>query len=97
MPLAFLLRQPAIHVQASLQNPDAPYSSIDYGSKNFPSFGPQSSTTCNVDLPTSTTVDRYLYVVEYYISQVPSLSFWCTFSGDPCHHLQCPILFGHIV
>ena len=58
-------------VQAYLENPDAPYGSIDYASRSFPSFAPSSSTVCNADLP-GTTVDRYLYVIEYYISQVLS-------------------------
>ena len=57
-------------MQANLQNPKAPYSSIDYDSISFPAFATQSSTMCNAELPTSSTVDRYLYVIEYYISQV---------------------------
>ncbi len=61
-----------MHAQAGLQNPDTPYSSIHYASKGFPSFTPQSSMVCNADLPSSTTVDRYIYVIEHYISQVPS-------------------------
>ena len=60
-----------MHAQANLQNPDTPYRSIDYAAKSFHSFTPQSSTVCNADLPTSSTVDRYIYVIEHYISQVP--------------------------
>ena len=67
-----LLRQQVFSVQGNLQNPDAPYSSIDYASKSIPSLAPQSSTVCNADLPTSSTVDRYIYVIEHYISQVAS-------------------------
>ena len=63
-----------MHAQANLHNPDTPYSSIDYASRSLPSFTPQSSTVCNADLPTSTTVDRYIYVIEHYVSQVPSSS-----------------------
>jgi hypothetical protein len=59
-----------LHAQAGLQNPDAPYSSIDYASMEFASFTPTSTTLCNADLPSSSTLDRYIYVVEYYISQV---------------------------
>ena len=57
-------------VQAGLEDPDSPYSSIDYSSKTFSSFTPTSRTECNSDLLNTSTLDRYLYVIQYYVSQV---------------------------
>lgn len=31
---------------------------------------PLGSGTCNVDLPNDATLNRYLFVIEYYVSQV---------------------------
>ena len=60
-------------MQADLEDPDAPYSSINYNLKTFPAFMPLGSGTCNVDLPNDATVNRYLFVIEYYVSQVRDL------------------------
>lgn len=60
--------------QANLQNPSGPYSSINYAFKSYPSFTPTSRDVCNSDLPRTSTLDRYIYVIEYYISQVPHLA-----------------------
>ncbi len=57
-------------VQADLEDRDASYSSINYGSKAFPTFTPLGSSTCNVDLPKDSTLNRYLFVIQYYVSQV---------------------------
>ena len=57
-------------VQADLEDPDAPYSSINYGSKAFPTFTPLGGGTCNVDLPNDSILNRYLFVIQYYVSQV---------------------------
>lgn len=57
-------------VQADLEDPDSPYNFIDYSSKAFSSFTPTSRTECNPDLPSTSTLDRYLYVIQYYVSQV---------------------------
>ena len=38
--------------------------------KTFSSFMPTSRTECNPDLPSTSTLDRYLYVIQYYVSQV---------------------------
>ena len=58
------------YVQADLEDPDSPYNSIDYRAKTFSSFMPTSRTECNPDLPSTSTLDRYLYVIQYYVSQV---------------------------
>ena len=56
--------------QADLEDPDAPYSAINYGAESFPAFTPLGGGTCNVDLPNDSTLNRYLFVIEYYVSQV---------------------------
>ena len=55
--------------QADLQDPDSPYSGIAYGSKTFPTFKPLGNGVCNVDLPNDSTLNRYLFVIQYYVSQ----------------------------
>ena len=73
-------------MQGNLTNPTSPYSSIDTSAISFPSFAAPTSGMCNADLPNESTLNRYLYVIQYYVQQVtvtcghvPSI---------PCQRLQ---------
>ena len=57
-------------MQADLEDPDAPYNGINYSSKKFPAFTPLGNGVCNSDLPNDSTLNRYLFVIQYYVSQV---------------------------
>ena len=57
-------------MQGNLTNPTAPYSSIDYASLAFPSYVAPTGGVCNGDLPDDSTLNRYLFVVQYYVQQV---------------------------
>ena len=39
-------------------------------SKKFPAFTPLGNGVCNSDLPNDSTLNRYLFVIQYYVSQV---------------------------
>ncbi|BDA42796.1 probable major extracellular endoglucanase [Coccomyxa sp. Obi] len=57
------------YLKGNLTNPTSPYSSINTASLAFPSFAAPSDGMCNSDLPNDSTLNRYLYVIQYYIQQ----------------------------
>ncbi len=61
-------------MQGNLTNPTSPYSSINTASLTFPSFSAPSDGMCNSDLPNDSTLNRYLYVIQYYIQQVTHMA-----------------------
>lgn len=74
--------------QGNLTNPTSPYSSIDVSTIPFPSFTAPGNGLCNADLPNDSTLNRYLYVVQYYVQQV-------TRRHLPAHALGCPHMPHH--
>lgn len=60
-------------MQADLSNLGPPYGSIDYASLAFPAYEAPTGGVCNNDLPSDSTLNRYLFVVQYYVQQVRSL------------------------
>ncbi|CAL5222447.1 g4812 [Coccomyxa viridis] len=56
-------------LKADLEDPDAPYNGIDYSAKKFPAFKPLGNGMCNSDLPNDSTLNRYLFVIQHYVSQ----------------------------